>query len=350
MADSIRDALTQAFDKQDEPPVSPSSSSDSTPPAGATPPDTGSTPPDASGGAVSGTPEDKGAAPVAAPTGQTPALGSPPQSTPAPAAGSDPAPASWKAEAKTDWDKVPASARAEIKRREADMQRAFSSTAQARKFEEGFHSVIKGYEPLLQKHNVTDPLREVVEPMLQFRAVLEDGTPHQKALAVRNMVKGFNIDIDLLDQMLVDETGKFEQPAPPKFDPRAVPELAPLFEMAQRVEQAKAAQLETLVSEYDALPHADALREDVADIMDLWARRGQAISIQDAHKRALALHPELAPPVPPPAPPTVSEAAAILAKSRNAASTVAGAPRAGTQAKPSDLRSTLEAAFAEHST
>lgn len=349
MADSIRDALTQAFDKQDEPPVSPATSPEPIPAVGATPPDTGSTEPVTSS-APSGTPEDKGAAPVAAPTGQAPALGSPPQSTPAPAAGSDPAPASWKAEAKTDWDKVPASVRAEVKRREADMQRAFSSTSQARKFEEGFNNVIKGYEPLLQKHNVTDPLREVVEPMLQFRAVLEDGTPHQKALAVRNMVKGFGIDIDLLDQMLVDETGKFEAPQAPKFDPRAVPELAPLFEMAQRVEQAKAAQLESIVSEYDTLPHADALREDVADIMDMWARRGQAISIQDAHKRALALHPELAPPVQPPAPPTVSEAAAILAKSRNAASTVSGAPRAGAQAKPSDLRSTLEAAFAEHST
>jgi hypothetical protein len=342
MADSIREALTSAF--ADAPKEETNSIPDSTPDAAVASPASR----EGEADVVHSAPIEGDAKPTVAEStaaAPRPESGSPPQSPQA--AASDPAPASWKAEEKAEWATLSAKAKEAVKRREADMQRAFNTSTDARKFRDDFQRAVEPHTALLQKHNVQNVLAEVVAPILEIRSILEQGTPEQKAHAVHNMIKSFNVDVATLDGMLVNGPPANSAPPAPKFDPHAVPEFAPLFEMAQQMQAMKEQQAEAAIAEVATLPHFDEVREDMADILESFSKRGKEISLTDAHRRAVAMRPDLELAAPAPAQITTSEAAAILARSRNAASTVAGAPKSTPGAKPTTLRAQIESAMNE---
>jgi hypothetical protein len=228
-------------------------------------------------------------------------------------------------------------------RRESETQRALSTSADARKLQQSFTQALAPFEPLLQAYGVKDPITAIV-PLMQTRAALEVGTPAQKAELLANLVYQFNVDIKQLDDYLVrGPRPQMPVPATPQFDPKSVPELAPLFQIAEQFKAAQAAKVDAAVEEVAALPHFEDLREDMADILDLAAQRGRPLTVKQAYDHALSLA-GLAP-APVAASPNVSEAAAIMARSRRAASSVAGAPKGSTGAKPATLRDAITAAI-----
>jgi hypothetical protein len=337
VADSIREALTQAFAAEDKEVPTPAPAAVAAPvvePAPAVEPAV-TEPTDA----VIGKPGvDVGkVTPVVAPapdkavTAVTPAVVAP-----------IPPPASWKAAEKVFWDKIPPEARAAVMRREQETQRALSTSADARKLQQNFAATMAPFEPLLQAYGVKDPLTAIL-PLMQTRAALEVGTPEQKAQLIANLVYQFGIDITKLDGYLVN--GPQQQvPTPQPIDPHSIPELAPLFQIAEQFKSAQAAKVDAAIEEVSALPHFEELREEMADILDLAAQRGRSLTIKEAYDHAARLA-GVAPSVPAAATPDVSQAAAILARSRRAASSVAGAPKGSTGAKPTSLRDTIAAAM-----
>jgi hypothetical protein len=349
MADSIREALEAAISTSSDsdtsvaqvPAVEPASAEVSQKPDPVEP--------------KSGTPEPKVGTP-SEPT-QKPAVSGPSSDAPAQPSTTAQAveikaPASWKAEEKAAWAQVPPGAQKAIQRREQETARVLQDTAEARRTAQAFKEVLHPFEPLLQQYNVRDPANEVIRPLLQTRAALELGTPEQKAELVANMVYQFGVDVSKLDEFLVnmERSGKKPQPiqqqaqAPRAPSLRDNPELAPLFSIAERLQQAEHAKAQAAVDEIAQNEHFESVREDVADILEASAARGKTIPLKQAFEAALRLN-GIEQAAPPPPQVTTSEAAAILAKSRNAAASVAGAPKGSPAGKPKTLRDTLEAAF-----
>lgn len=347
MADSIREALTQAFTAAEQDPTETVTPVATTEPVVETPKtDTATAQPVG---------DDQ---PVIAPSKDTPKptlaegikaavepakqpVVTPPVVAPQP---NDKAPASWKAEEKAAWATVPATARAAIMRREQETQRVLSVSAEARKLQQDFQQIVHPFIPLMEHHGV-QPL-QAITTLLHIRGALEVGDPDQKAAIMANLIKQFGVDIGKLDERLVSGKSVNIDQQPARIDPRTIPEFAPLFGLAEQVKAAQAAKLDSQFGEIEALPHYEAVRQDMADIMESFAHRGKTITLKKAYDLAVAADSELAPVTAAPAQTTVSDAAAILARSRGAASSVAGAPKTSPTAKPTDRRSQIEAAFA----
>lgn len=375
MADSIRDALTKAIDASETTPepvetvqqsndasvtlpspettdTNTSSGADSPTEASKAAP-AGSSDGSKAGESTTGKPPVQGAAPSSKPT--TPGGGADTsQPPPSPA---DQAPGSWKAAEKAEWDKIPPTARAAIRRREAEATRAFQVSTEARRHADEYQKVLHPFEPLIQARGITDPLNQVIKPILQIRAALEIGSPQQKAQLVANMVRDFGIDVSELDAAI---TNHIKNPgaaqaaapmAPPPPSYRTSPELQPLFALAERLAQRSQAAAAEAVASVEELPNFEELREDMADIMERADRAGREITIQQAYDRAAVMN-GLQPSNPQPAARqqvTPSEAAAILARSRKAASSVAGAPSVSPGKKATTLREQIESAVSQHS-
>jgi hypothetical protein len=124
-----------------------------------------------------------------------------------------------------------------------------------------------------------------------------------------------------------------------------MPELAPLFQMAEQVTAAQTRKVDEAYAQVEALPHFEIVRADMADILERAVHAGKSMPVQEAYRRAVAMNPDLEPVSAIPSKDQVSQAASTLAKARNAASTVAGAPKTGAAKAPDTLRGALEAAF-----
>jgi hypothetical protein len=101
------------------------------------------------------------------------------------------------------------------------------------------------------------------------------------------------------------------------------------------------------VSEVSSLEHFDTVREDMADVLERAYKAGRVMTMQEAYSRAVAMNPDIEPVARQPTAVTTSEAAAILAKSRRAASSVSGAPKVSPSGKPTTLREQISAAMDE---
>ena len=223
-----------------------------------------------------------------------------PAPTPAPAPVR--APVSWKPEARETFAQLPPAAQAEIIRRERDIEAALQSTADSRRLADEFQTTIKPYEHLIAAE--TDNPMNAVKSLLNTAAVLRVGTPQQKAeMAVRTIVQ-YGIDVSLLDEMLSAHlSGKQDQP---RVDPNIQhlqQQIAPVIEFVnglrskqQEFHQTQEQKLQTEVEDFMQNPQNEFFQDvqtDMADILELAARRGQKMSLQDAYNRATMLHPTI---------------------------------------------------------
>lgn len=337
MADSIRDALTSAFAAAEEE-ANTEAGGTSTPEPTSTP----NTSQDTTVGGGEPVNNEPAPTPASKPTAGQPA-GKPATSAQQPAATpAERAPASWKAEEKAAWATVPPAARAAIMRREQETQRVLSVSADARRHQADFQAAIQPFMPLMEHHGIA-PIPAITS-LLQMRASLEVGTKEQKAQLVSNLVRQFGVDIEALDGFLAGSHGQRPETPAPRFDPRSVPEFAPLFQLAEQFTAAQSAKLDKQFETVESLPHYEAVRQDMADLLETYAARGKILTLEQAYN--IAAQANGLETVPAAGKPTsTSEAAAILARSRKAASTTAGAPRQSPTAPPTDRRSQIEAAF-----
>lgn len=249
-------------------------------------------------------------------------------------------PRSWSAEAKAAFATLPEPVKQDVLRREKEISQGLERVAPMRQHYEKFSEVTKPFEPLFQAYNV-DPI-DAAKTLFATRAALEIGTPEQKAQVVANIIHDFGLDVKLLDDLLVKKgpVQPFRAAAPPPAPVRD-PEVQMLIDT---IKQAQTEKAEAEIAKVSALPHFEELREDIADVVEAFHKTGRTISLESAYKRALAMNPDLEPATTATPEITKSQAAAILA-SRNAASSVSGAPRTGPKQVPEDRRSQIAAAF-----
>lgn len=208
------------------------------------------------------------------------------------------APTSWKPAAREYWGKVPVEVQEEILRREADVARGLTQSSNARNFYEQFSKVVAPFEHMMRAENST-PL-QAVDNLMKTAALFRVGTQQQKAAKVAEIIRNFSVDIPTLDALL---SGQQVDPEEDKvariIEQRMAPVNALLNEFRQTKQQHQQQFQSSIAEELDSFANDPAnefyneVSDDMADLLASYARNGRALSLQDAYKKAISLHPEV---------------------------------------------------------
>lgn len=293
-----------------------------------------------------------GQQPQAPAQGQQPVQGQPAQP--------QKAPASWRPEEREGWEKIDPRHQAAISRREGEVNTVLQRTAAARQFAQEMAQVIQPFMPMIQEDNST-PM-QAVQNMMTYAAILRTAPPAQKAKAVASLISQFNVPIEELDtELQAVLKNRPQQSAEISQLMSAIDQrLAPVQQFMQGMQQSRAQQstaevsteLETFFND-PAHEFAHDVANEMADLMELAAHRGQKLSLQDAYKRATMAHPEIARLVSERTlGQTAAQRTAAAGKAKSAAvslpSSAAPGASSGEEVDDGSLRSALRASIREH--
>jgi len=288
---------------------------------------------------------------------QVPIGGRPPEQTTIPTvtAPVTKAPQSWKPIAREEWAKVPPAAQQEILRLELDTKRALERAALAEKGHAALESLTRPYEAVIRQTGMDAP--KYVESLLQTAYRLNTADPRSRAAQLADLVIQFQVTPQDLDAALVarynGQPPQQQTQQGPYRDPRVDELLSTIRTAQQQREEALATEAGTIRDEF-AQSHEflEDVREEMADIIDLWAKRGKSEVSSDDLERAYNIACQNNPDVAPimeqrRAAQEAQKAMASTARSRAAASSVSSEPSAPMAVQPSGRREILEAKWDE---
>ena len=211
----------------------------------------------------------------------------------------DAAPKSWKAGLRDKWGTLDPEVKAEVTRREREIQRAINEHAPQKQFTQQFQQVVQPHAQRYQGMGLT-PL-QLFKNFMEADTLLATGAMHDRATFMAKMISDYGIDIGALNDAL--------NGADPAARPMSVVEnllnekLAPIQsfmqqaenqrqQTAQREYHTQAAVINRMADDVANYPHFDIVAQDMADIMELNARRGVYLSPDDAYKRAVGINPQ----------------------------------------------------------
>lgn len=265
------------------------------------------------------------------------------------------APVSWKGTVKDQWGKLPVDVRQEVLRREKEISQYISQNDHHRKFSEGFTQTVRPFAHLIQAQGST-PL-QAVRNLFTTAAGLTTGNSEQKARIVAEIISNYNVDIKTLDTVLSNGAPQQNQGVG-AIPPAVAQAMQPIYgfmneiqQLKQMREQRQQQEAMSVVEESSDLPYFDDLRDDMADLLDIAAKRGVEMTLQQAYEKAVAINPDISAAVSKQK--AIAEAKANggtrLARARRAASTITGAPAGvpGGSGKPSSRKEALESAWDE---
>jgi hypothetical protein len=249
---------------------------------------------------------------------------------------------------------LPADVRAEVHRREREAAQVMQETAQARQVNEYVAHLHQQFAPALQAEGV-DVLTASAN-LMNLASRLRFGTPVEKAQLAATIVRNYGVDVnalaDALDRLPAGQIHQMHGQQPQHqqqmmTDPRVDQLLAQLQGLQQQKQEAI---IEKAVGEVETFgadkEFFEDVREDMADLLEVAARRGIDLSLEQAYERACKMQPDIA---------KVLEAREAAARAGNlqgstqrakhAASSVRGTPSGVPSSNPADLRGAIEAAF-----
>lgn len=204
------------------------------------------------------------------------------------------APQSLKPAAREHWAKLPPEVQQDWVRREKEMATTLQQSAEARKGWQEFQSVVAPHLPLFQADGA-HPL-EAVKNVLQTAAALRLGSIPTKAGLIASMISQFGVPLEHINAALQGQPAPQAQ-GPAHFDPQ---QLARQVEqnILGRLQQERATSTQTraeaeVASYAEKLEFMEDVREDMADILEMAARRGVAMSVEDAYNKAIRGNDEL---------------------------------------------------------
>lgn len=287
-----------------------------------------------------------------------------PDITPGPKAApkTDKAPASWRPDVRSHWSTLPEPVRAEVARREQEVQRTLQETAEARRYIDQVNKAFAPYEAYIRAEGA-NPL-QVIDNLMGTAVRLRTATGPELAQLMAGMVQQFGTGrfggnfIGMLDSALAgvapqqdSGTAQIQQAIQQQLAP--VQQFMSQFQQAQvaaqqRVQHQAQSEVEAFLSSAD---YGQDVREEMADLMEMAARRGRELTLQQAYEQACQMNP------------AVRSAMAgrqqvasmqgqtnAAQRARAAAVSVPGAgPAIGApKVTPDDTRSAIEAAIAMH--
>lgn len=272
------------------------------------------------------------------------------------------APASWRPDVREHWAQLPDTVRAEIHRREVEVQRTLQESAEARKNYDAVMRTVAPYEAFIRAEG-SNPI-QAIDNLMATAAKLRTGTAPELASMVAGIVNQFGVGrfgngfIQALDAALAGQT--------PVVDPQQAAmehvlnqRLAPVQQMLTQFQQAQEAQQQRVAQEaqseverfLERAEFGNDVREDMADLMETAARRGQNLTLADAYKKACLMNDRVL---------SVLRArkqaqgaqqqTQAAQRARSAAVSVSGAAPKGAMQQPvTDVRSAIEAAIVQNS-
>lgn len=213
------------------------------------------------------------------------------------------APAGWTPAEREQWSKVPPELQKRIAAREKEMEDNIAGTKDARATYDYVVNMADHYKDLMQQGGFSHPLEAANVAMNSMRT-LASGSQEQKAAELARIIGQFGVDIETLDSALVGDLSPDGKPADPQMSKieRMIEErLAPVNQLmseAQRLQHQQAQQRSTgaqqAVKEFaNEAEFLNDVREDMADIIEIAAKRGQNLTLKQAYDRACAAHPEI---------------------------------------------------------
>lgn len=211
----------------------------------------------------------------------------------------DSAPKAWKANAQKKWAGVDPDIRAEVHRREKEIAKVFGETSGIREHVKQFSDVIRPYEARFRSSGM-QPL-ELVGELLKADHILSTSPATARAEFMARVIKDYGVDIRALDSALAGE--KVEDPVTSRVEALLAERLSPLqafISQQQNVARAQehqiqseaAATIDGMFQDNAKFPHLEAVRQDMADIIEMNARRHVYLTPEQAYTRAVAMNPE----------------------------------------------------------
>jgi hypothetical protein len=230
-----------------------------------------------------------------------------PEITPGPKSGpkqQDRAPASWRPEVREHWGKLPPDVRAEVARREHEVQRTLQETSEARKVAEAYSRAFAPYEAYIRAENAT-PI-QAIDNLMATAVKLRTGTGPELAQLVAGMVKQFGVGrfgqgfIEQLDSALAGQVPQVDQQQM-QLQQAVQQQLAPVQQFMSQFQQAQAMQQQQLAHQassevesfLDKAEFGQDVRDEMADLMEVAQRRGREITLQDAYRQACLANPRV---------------------------------------------------------
>lgn len=268
-------------------------------------------------------------------------------------------PASWKPEVREHWNALPETVRAEIARREVEVQRTLQETAEARRTAESVMKTIAPYEAFIKAEN-SNPL-QAIDNLFSTAARLRTGTAPELAQMMAGLVQQFGIGrfgnnfIEQLDAALAGQPARQAAGAAPEIQQVIQQQLAPVqqfmtqFQQMQaqqqaRVQEQAASEVESFLSKAE---FGNDVREDMADILEAAQRRGQNLTLQEAYSKAVRMNDQIMKVLAQRQKVQGAQLGSQAAqRARQAAVSVSGgAPVGALRQDPTDVRSAIEAAI-----
>lgn len=203
-------------------------------------------------------------------------------------------PASWKPGAREKWATLPPEVQQEALRRERETQTALSEATEARRNWQAYQQVVAPYAGMIAAEG-GNPI-SAAQNLFQTAAVLRTGAPAHKAQLVARLIQQFGVDINMLASALDGHAPQGQgQQQPQQFrDPRFDAFMQQMESQKQQREAAMAQQTSGEVEDFlSSAEFGEDVRQDMADMLEVAARRGVALSLEDAYTRAVKLHPEV---------------------------------------------------------
>jgi len=211
----------------------------------------------------------------------------------------DKAPQSWRAPARAKWDKVDPEIRQEVMRRERETTRVLGETANARQFSNQFQQIAAPYQARIASLGL-DALGAVHE-LLKGDYLLSTAPKTQRAQLMAKMISDYGVDILELDAALAGKGPA--DPVDSRVEQLLQERLKPFQQFiqnqqrtAQEYEQKSNAEVNQSIesmTDNPKYPHFETVRLDMADVIDLAAKRGLYLSLDQAYNRAIAMNPEV---------------------------------------------------------
>jgi hypothetical protein len=269
------------------------------------------------------------------------------------------APQAWKPAQKAKWAALDPDVRQEVIRRERETTQVLNESAQARQFAQQFHGTIQPYLARLQSSGA-HPL-QAVQNLLAADHLLATAPKAQKAQYLAKLINDYGVDILELDAAL---SGK--GPADPvalRVEQLVQQRMAPIQQFMTTQQQAAMQQaraqeqqiiqtVETMQAQTDKFPYFDQVRNEMADAIEIYSRRGVYLSLEQAYNKAIAMDPAISQQL---ASSAATQAQSELAAKANAraqralkaSSSVGGSPGGSTGGKldASDRRAAIAAAY-----
>jgi len=253
------------------------------------------------------------------------------------------APQSWKPSVRENWDALPSDVRAEIHRRESDIQRGLREASEFSKVGKTFKETVAPFEATIQTLGVS--AEEAVGELFKTDHTLRHGQPREKASRLLGLMEYYGVDIDDMNAVLTNA-----EPDPsPSLDPAVEERLKRLESQGAVVDQDNSSRASKMLQEFIATEPEfyDDVKGRMADLIGAGAastleQAYEMATWADADVRKVLLQRETAQ--------KGDETRRKAEEAARASGSVNGSPRSGGSVSqtsdPSDLRGTLNAAFA----